>query len=273
MTAEQALALRHRGLPVIPVPRPRPEVPAGQPGDGKTPSLRWGPFQKRLPTEVEIRRWFATEQNIAIVTGALSGVVAVDLDSPAAASWWTRHRPYTPWQTKTARGFHVFYRHPDVPITNRSRLETSDGRLAIDVRGDGGFVIGPGSVHASGVVYEEAGDWSVAKHELPVFWSGWLQRRERPASRTPIARPTGDVVERARRYLAAIPRPEIGHGSDAATLYAACRLVRGFELSELDAIALLWEWAGGRLGWTHEWVAAKVAHALRYGSEPVGALR
>lgn len=50
---------------------------------------------------------------------------------------------------------------------------------------------------------------------------------------------TGGVVERARRYLAAIPQPEIGSGSDTATLYAACRLVRGFGLSPDAAEALL----------------------------------
>jgi hypothetical protein len=81
------------------------------------------------------------------------------------------------------------------------------------------------------------------------------------------------VVDRARRYLASIPRPEIGAGSDAATLYAACRLVRGFGLTEGDAGALLWEWAGGRPGWTHAWITRKVAHASRYGTEPIGALR
>jgi hypothetical protein len=86
-------------------------------------------------------------------------------------------------------------------------------------------------------------------------------------------RPTGDVVERARRYLAKIPQPEIGQGSDSATLYAACRLVRGLALSESETVALLEEWAGGRPGWTREWIGRKVAHAIKYGSEPVGALR
>lgn len=83
----------------------------------------------------------------------------------------------------------------------------------------------------------------------------------------------GDLVGRARAYLAAIPRPEIGHGSDAAVLYAACRLVRGFGLSSTDATTLLWEWAGNRVGWTYDWVARKVVHAERYGTEPIGALK
>ena len=46
----------------------------------------------------------------------------------------------------------LFYGHPGVPVQNRARLETADGRLPIDVRGDGGYVIAPPSVHASGAV-------------------------------------------------------------------------------------------------------------------------
>ena len=67
--------------------------------------------------------------------------------------------------------------------------------------------------------------------------------------------------------------PQIGQASDTATLSAACRLVRGFGLSESDATILLWDWAGGRSGWTHEWIARKVQNAVIYGTEPVGAMR
>ena len=264
-----------RGLSVIPIPRPQPGVPPGQPGDGKVPVIQWHEYQTRRPTEDEIVRWFgAAPMNIAVVTGAVSDVVVIDADAPDALHWCTRRLPYTPWQTKTARGFHLWYAHPGVRVTNRARIETGEGRLALDVRGDGGYVIAPGSVHASGTLYEYAGDWTVPREQLPRFWPGWLQRRSRPSTPSPtLPRPVGNVIERARRYLAAIPRPEIGAGSDSATLSAACRLVRGFELNEADAAALLWEWTGGRPGWTYDWVARKVAHAARYGSEPVGALR
>ena len=98
----------------------------------------------------------------------------------------------------------------------------------------------------------------------------------RASSRT-VAKPTrhlthGEVLSRARAYLATIPKPEIGCGSDADTLYAACRLVRGFALSLEDAEVLLWEWAGRRSRWTRAWVAQKVAHAARYGTEAIGSL-
>src|SRR5262245_34985348 len=206
----------HLGLSVIPVPRPRPGVAPGHVFDGKVPALGWKEFQSRLPTEGELCCWFTEPMNIAIVTGAISNLV-VDADDPAALRWCTSHLKYTPWQTKTSRGFHLFYRYPDVPVPNRARLRTTGGALAIDVRGDGGFVIAPGSLHASGFVYEFAGDWS--RDDVPRFWPGWVQRPPRPPDLCPPShRPTGDIIERARKYLATIPRPEIGAGSDVAML-------------------------------------------------------
>jgi hypothetical protein len=267
--ARQLLAL---DLSVIPVPRAD-----GRRFDGKVPAIAWKEFQSRRATYDEITGWFDTDtsQNLAIVTGAVSGIVVVDLDSPPARRWFTARFPYTPWQVQTGKGFHLYYRHPGVMVRNRARIETRDGKLAIDVRGDGGYVIAPGSVHANGTAYQFAGDWSHARARVPRFWPGWLARPPRPQPTRPAGpRPTGDVmIARGRKYLAAIPRPEIGQGSDVATLSAACRLVRGFGIAPSDAEVLLWEWAGGRPGWTREWITQKVQHAERYGTEPIGALR
>lgn len=264
---EQALDLWQRGLSIFPVPAPDAVH------DGKKPVMPWKQYQTERPTEAEVREWFSAPQNVAIVTGALSGLVAIDADNPAAVRWIATHLPYTPWQTATAKGFHLFYAHPGIPVSNRARLDTHNGKLAIDVRGDGGYVIGPGSIHASGHVYTMVGDWSVPRTQLPRLWVGWLQRPERPEPTRPGPRPTGQIVDRARKYLAAIPVPVIGSGSDTATLSAACRLVRGFDLSESDAIDLLWQWCGNRDGWTRGWVADKVRAALKYGQEPIGGLR
>jgi len=267
---DHARRLHRLGLSVIPVPR------AGGRLDGKIPVLPWKEYQTRLPTDDELVQLFGTNlaTNYAIVTGSVSDLVVVDADSPEARRWCVKRLPYTPWQCKTSLGYHLYYRHPGVPVRNRARIQTQDGRLAIDVRGDGGYVIAPGSVHASGAVYAEAGDWTAPRSDVPRFWPGWLARpHQTPVMTVTRSRPSGGVVTRARKYLAAIPRPEIGNGSDVATLSAACRLVRGFELAPADAETLLWEWTGGRPGFTPDWIAAKVAHALRYGSEPVGGLR
>ena len=267
---EIAQRLLGLALSVIPVPRPRGAATPGRPGDGKVPAIKWRDYQTRLPTEQELREWFGgPPMNLAVVTGGVSGVVVVDADSTEALGWCTQHLPYTPWQTQTLRGFHLWYRHPGVQVANRARIETRNGRLAVDVRGDGGYVIAPGSVHASSATYREAGDRSVARGDVPRFWPGWLERPRRASpTRLHNLPPPGDLIDRARRYLCAIPRPEIGCGSDAATLTAACRLVRGFGLRSVDAEELVWEWAGGRPGWTRDWIARKVAHAERYGTSP-----
>jgi hypothetical protein len=269
---EYAQFYRQLGLSVIPIPRP------GGMYDGKKPTQgsSWMEFQQRHATEAELAEWFSGEMNIAIVTGAISGIVAVDLDDDPARDWWVRRRPCTDWQVKTARGFHCLYGHPGVKVENRCKLETGAGKLEIDVKADRGYIIAAPSVHKDGHTYRLCGDWDVPREQLPGFDPTWLVRPARPASQkltSNLVRPTGDIVDRARRYLAATPRPEIGHGSDAATFTLACRLVRGFNLAEVDAEALLWEWAGGRANWTRAWVASKVRAAARYGSEPVGAYR
>jgi len=50
------------------------------------------------------------------------------------------------------------------------------------------------------------------------------------------------IIERARKYLATIPPAVSGQGGHAQTLLAAEHLVRGFSLSDDDALALLSEW-------------------------------
>jgi hypothetical protein len=262
------------GFPVFPVPRPRPGAVKHQPGDGKVPDQPWGEWQTHSPNDDDLVAMFGGDlMNIAIVTGRVSGVVVVDADSALALRWCTAHLPYTPWQTCTAGGHHLFYGCAETRVANRTRIETAAGRLAIDVRGDGGYVIAPGSRHLSGATYRFAGDWSAPRTEVPQFRPEWLVPPTRPAPPAPRTfRSTRAALDRARAYLAVVPRPEIGSGSDAATLSAACRLVRGFDLPPSDAEALLWEWCGGREGWTRAWVARKVAHALRYGTEPVGGL-
>jgi hypothetical protein len=52
----------------------------------------------------------------------------------------------------------------------------------------------------------------------------------------------GDVLERARRYVAKCPPAISGQGGHAATFRVACVLVHGFALSDNDALAILKEW-------------------------------
>jgi hypothetical protein len=283
-----AQRLLAKGLSIFPVPRPQPGTPPHAPGDGKTPALPWKKYQTTVATPERLEQWFATEQNIAVVTGAISRIVVLDIDGAAGTvPWVRRHLPRTPWLTKTARGWHLFYRHPGGRVPNKAPAVTTDDGIAIDVRGDGGYVIAPGSLHMSGTMYKPEGNWHQLRSALPIFSPTWIDQA--PSSRQPVERTSAssehsmndpsnlavsssDRVERARKYLSAIPRPEIGAGSDQAVLTAAARLVRGFALAPSDAECLLWNWCGNRPGWTRQWIARKVKNAERYGTEQVGGL-
>jgi hypothetical protein len=266
---DYARRLRDAGLSVF-------RIPLGQ----KVPNTPWKPFQTRLATDDELLAWFRDEpSNLGIVTGAISGVVVIDCDDKRAAHYLLRqrHLPYTPWQTQTPRGWHLWFAHPGFPVPNSAGIKSPHGDLKIDLRGDGGFVIGHGSLHPTAAVYRST--VAPPRPALPRFWPGWLepvkQPKGKPTGHTPAPPRFGDtfLMERARRYLAAIPPPVIGAGSDALTLKAACRLVRGFELQSADAEELLWDWCGNREGWTREWVVEKIRNAERYGREAIGGLR
>jgi hypothetical protein len=80
-------------------------------------------------------------------------------------------------------------------------------------------------------------------------------------------------LERARRYLAALPPAIAGAHGDLQTFRVCCRLVRGFALDDGEALALLQEWNTRCLPpWTDRELEQKIVSAKRYGREPIGAL-
>lgn len=244
-------------------------LPDGRVVDGKTPLIRWRSYQTGRVTEAEIRRWFDPQWpvNCAILTGALSGVVVVDLDSSQALEWAKVNLPTTPWFTRTRNGWHCFYRHPGSSVGNRARVKTSSGELKLDIRGDGGYVMAPGSVHKSGFVYRAVGNWKAPRTALPPFPD--LLFTTPPVRPAVVRNAIGDVAERARAYLKRIPTPVEGCGSDRATYTAACRIVRGFALPPETAVDLLQEWAPSFDRW---WILRKVQSALTNGKDAIGSL-
>ena len=56
-----------------------------EPG-GKRPLVAWSKFQQRRPSASELRYWWRRwpDAGLGLVTGAVSGLVVVDCDSPEA---------------------------------------------------------------------------------------------------------------------------------------------------------------------------------------------
>lgn len=119
----------------------------------KKPAVPWKEFQERKPSQEELSQWFSKENyNVGIVTGKISGIVVVDLDSDTAQDFAQKNGfPDTP-SVRTGKGCHLYYKYPeDMEIRNFQKRDDLPG---IDLRGDGGYVVAPPSIHSSGSVYK-----------------------------------------------------------------------------------------------------------------------
>ncbi|HUM16670.1 MAG TPA: bifunctional DNA primase/polymerase [Candidatus Nitrosotalea sp.] len=163
---DSALAYARRGWSVVPVwPRE------------KRPLIPWAPYQHHRPDEAEIRQWFRRwpSANVGIVTGAVSSLVVVDVDplhggDDSLRALEQAHGPLPDTMTAATGGggLHVYLAHPGGRVPNEVGLVAG-----IDLRGDGGFVVAPPSVHPSGRRYAWLGTDLVAA-PLPAPMPPWL---------------------------------------------------------------------------------------------------
>lgn len=126
---------------------------------GKHPMVAGG--FKAATTDVEtITRWWTANPNanIGIPTGKVSGLVVVDVDigpgKDGLASLKELEGRFFPISKGVAvrtgsGGLHFYFRAPSVDI------KSSVSKLAkhIDIRGEGGYIIAPPSMHISGNRY------------------------------------------------------------------------------------------------------------------------
>ena len=80
-------------------------------------------------------------------------------------------------------------------------------------------------------------------------------------------------VERARAFLQRVGPAVSGQCGDLLTFRVCCRLVRGFDLSDDEAVRVLSEWnARCEPPWSERELRQKITNARRYGREPQGGL-
>ena len=143
---EAALGYLKRGWAVVPAAE-----------RAKRPIVRWQRFQHEAPTKEQITEWFERwpSANLAVVTGEVSGLVVLDIDpkhegAKSLAGLEQRHGklPATVESVTGGGGRHFYFAHPGREVRNRAGIAPG-----IDIRGDGGCIIVPPSVHPSGKRY------------------------------------------------------------------------------------------------------------------------
>jgi len=177
-----------------------------------------------------------------IATGMRSGIVVVDVDvkdgvdGRAAVS----HLPPTYTVRTPTGGYHYYYAYPGW------RVRTSAGEFApgVDIRGDGGYVVAPGSKHANSGFYTVCSDVEISEFpEALEAWDGIVAREASSLVESPLARGQDHTDwnfrwNEAIRHCQACVATAPGDGG-AALFVVAQVLVRTYELPLDAAMALL----------------------------------
>lgn len=121
----------------------------------KKPAIgSWLEYQKRQPTDAEVREWFRNpETNIGIVTGKVSNLTVIDCDSDSATEAFLSNYHGDTTSVKTPKGRH-FYFHYLEGSRNGARVLPDT-----DVRSEGGYVVAPPSTNGNGGSYSWIRDY------------------------------------------------------------------------------------------------------------------
>ena len=124
---------------------------------GKHPRTPQGLKNATVDSAV-INNWWSTwpEANIAICTGAVSGIAVLDIDGAEGEASLTeleaRHGKLPETLIAiTGKGRHFLFEHPGEDVKSKSGVAWNGSK--IDARGDGGYIVAAPSNHVSGRQY------------------------------------------------------------------------------------------------------------------------
>ena len=144
----------------------------------KTPYGGTSGFKEATTNGGTVRDWWGQtpKANVGIATGAVSGLFVVDVDADRGGektlAEMEKARGPLP-QTLVSRtgggGRHILFKHPGDGLKVVSRNDSLGP--GVDVKGDGGYVVAPPSVHPNGTVYE----WGTSPEDVKLAGApSWL---------------------------------------------------------------------------------------------------
>ncbi len=249
------------GWPVFP-------IPAGQ----KRPVVRWGAEATTDGAKLAAWRRGDPASNWGAAMGARSGVWALDIDGDdgrrSLEALLEEHGklPRAPCQRTGGGGYQVLFAWP---MDREVRNSASKVARNVDVRGEGGFIVVPPSIHPSGNRYRwlaNRAPWEVSPPPAPSRLLDLVSPLSKPRAPMEPPRITGDRygVVALERAVAAVMCA--GEGARNSTLnaeaFSTSRLVLSGHLGEgvwREALAT----AAGHAGLTLPEIIATLDSALR----------
>ena len=248
---------------------------------GKRPLIRGG--CRSASTDQSLiaswwRRW--PNANLGVATGAISCIIAVDIDGPIGALTWAEltsdYPPIETLEQKTGRldgGYQLIFKHPGYPVKNGCSGMGQGIGEGIDRRGDGGYIVVPPSIHPD---TDQRYRWirrcrpaTIPRGLVDVIIPRKVERKQ-PYREKTISSETSRygqaALKNAARKIASLSE---GCGCRAVQLYhhSSCvgELVAGGEISEHDAISSMVD-AGLRCGLSEGEAKRQVVCGLRDGA-------
>lgn len=262
---QAALALADRGFRAFPL----------LPG-GKLPAIE--AFPERATTDPEtLASWWVDDVmgwehdfNVGISTNGLC-VIDVDVkdgrngeESLLRLEMEGLDLPATYEQRTPTGGRHLVFRAAK-PVAN-SVQKIGPG---LDVRGEGGFIVGSGSTTPKGTYTDNGLPVAEAPAELLLRCGFHVPRAELVDGAAPAV-DEDRAAERFEEWLKTAPRSVKGDGGDACAFNTACK-GRDFGCGASTVLDLMLSeaWDDG-CGWTADRLQEKVAHAFKYAKGAAG---
>lgn len=215
----------------------------------KKPYTAWTEYQTKRASVHQIEAWWTDlfpEANIGIVTGKISGICVVDVDT---VEGHIAIMPYIADGTaspvvNTPSGTHMYFKMPDVEIGNNARTIAG-----CDLRAEGGYVLAPPSVGEKGG-YQWADKCRIKEVPLAPLPQAYIDRVANVKLRAEPYINKGDMFTNGRR--------------DNDLFHVANAMVKGGSPPQaiqetLRALCSSWNEQD------EDWIRAKVESALKRG--------
>ena len=217
---KEALQYSGIGFSVIPI-QPK----------GKKPLIPWEEYQRTRASEEVIKRWWEKwpDANLGVVTGDVSGIVVVDLEYDGLTLSQNLHLSST-LIASTGKGRHLYFKYPGTEICNRAAINKVKG---FDLRGDGGYVLVPPSLHPDGKKYT----WLTPLRALSSLPEFPIQKILTPLS--PTTTTTTTTENRNPKGWIGEALKEMQVGNRDYTIFRICSRLRADGYSPDDVLTLL----------------------------------